>query len=388
MLALSDGPVLVAARPVFTTEGAGPPRGAMLMVRDLDYRLIAKISSLVEVPVLLRDLQRETVEPELLNQIKQGKNFFLRPIDEERVLGFRVVKDLEGSPRFLVSIEHDRSIWHTGKRAERALALSALTFGMFFCVLELSCASKNVIRPVDKIVRFIRAIKNDKDLHSRIDIRGPNEFRLLASQINVMLGLLHDSNQKLLAARERLQFEATHDPLTGAWNVAAALELLDRELARCGREQTTVAVILFDADHFKSVNDRFGHQAGDTVLQAITAAISRNLRASDALARYGGEEFLVIAPNCSVDEAVAVSQRILDKLADASIQIGEHTVHVTLSAGVAAVGAPFTAEDLIAVADRAMYRAKEKGRNCVEAEELTNESAVRSALYAIPRRLV
>ena len=113
-----------------------------------------------------------------------------------------------------------------------------------------------------------------------------------------MLDEIQLSNQKLVAARERLKFEATHDALTGTWNCAAALELLDREIVRSEREGGTVAVLMLDLDHFKWVNDQFGHHAGDLALQAVSASIAGILRSSDVLARYGGEEFLVIAPSC------------------------------------------------------------------------------------------
>jgi diguanylate cyclase (GGDEF)-like protein len=388
LVTLSDGPVLVAARPVLTTEALGPARGAMVMVRDFDYRLLARLSTVLEAPMLLKDLQRDNSDRDLAAQVNANQGFAFRPLDDNRALGYTVIEALDGKPRYLMSIEHDRSIWNAGKRAEKTLAFTILIFGFTFCLFNLACATVNVIRPVEKFTCFIRSIENSKDLQPRLHIRHPKEFSILAKHINGMLDELQNSHQQLVSARERLQYEATHDALTGAWNHAAALELLDRELARCSREETNVAVILLDADYFKSINDRFGHQTGDAVLQNITAVMGKNLRSSDVLARYGGEEFLIIAPNCTITEAEGLATRVLTNLEKSVIQVGEHKIQVTVTAGVAAAGASFSSEDLISVADRAMYRAKEKGRNRVEVEELTHETLVRGNLYAMPRRLV
>jgi two-component system, cell cycle response regulator len=181
-----------------------------------------------------------------------------------------------------------------------------------------------------------------------------------------MLDRLQNSQQKLLAVQERLRFEATHDSLTGIWNRAAALQLMDRELARCSRENVALAVIMLDADRFKKINDHFGHTTGDRALQAVSAAITRNLRAFDTCARYRGEEFLVIAANCDIEQGRKLAARILDHLRSSPIMVKDHAFCITLSAGVTATAVGCTAEELIVVADRALYRAKENGRNRVE----------------------
>jgi len=173
-----------------------------------------------------------------------------------------------------------------------------------------------------------------------------------------------------------------HDSLTGIWNRCAALQLLDRELARSGRDGSSVAVIMLDADHFKRINDHFGHVTGDRALQAVAAAITRNLRSFDVCCRYGGEEFLVIAPNCTLPQGVELAQRILSCLRTSPVSIPDHSFCVTLSAGVTAGSAPCGAEELIVVADRAMYRAKETGRGRVEAESLPSGKPVVSTRFA------
>jgi diguanylate cyclase (GGDEF)-like protein len=137
---------------------------------------------------------------------------------------------------------------------------------------------------------------------------------------------------------------------------------------------------MLDADHFKNVNDCYGHAAGDAVLKNVTAVISRNLRGFDVLARYGGEEFLIIAPNCNLEEAHSMTQRILQKLEEAPINVGQSVIHVTMSAGVTCGAAPTIAEDLIDASDGALYRAKARGRNRVEIEEVRGMHSGRKLL--------
>jgi diguanylate cyclase (GGDEF)-like protein len=389
IVALSDGPVLLAVRPILTSDARGPSRGTVLMVRQIDYNLLAKTSSLLELPVRFRDIQRDRIADQaLLDQVRGKDNFASRILDPNRVAVFRIMNDMWEVPRFLVRIEHDRDLWNEGKRAERIVIISIAVFGLLFCCLDLFAATRKVIRPLEEITQFTRAVTQDGNLGARLQVRGPQEISEVSTQINSMLNCVQVANQQLVSARERLQYQATHDALTGAWNRAGALELLDRELDRCARENSVVAVILFDADHFKAINDRYGHSAGDAVLQSVTTVIGRNLRSFDTLARYGGEEFVVIAPNCSAREACALAQRILHRLKANPIQVGENVVHITASAGLTSGASPMTAEDLIGIADRAMYRAKENGRDCVEYEEAIDQKSIRNALYAVPRRLV
>ena len=116
--------------------------------------------------------------------------------------------------------------------------------------------------------------------------------------------------ERLLVAQETLRHQATHDVLTGIWNRAMVVDQLERELARAGREGQSLAVILADLDHFKSVNDTYGHAAGDAVLREAAARMVGVPRRYDFVGRYGGEEFLVVLPNCELAEAAKVAERV------------------------------------------------------------------------------
>lgn len=248
-------------------------------------------------------------------------------------------------------------------------------------------AARHVLRPIEEITRFAHAFRANHCLQERLDLKGCAEMAQLGKQINQMIDEIQVSNQSLIAARERLQFDATHDPLTGVWNRSAALELLDREIARSEREGTRVAVLMLDLDHFKDVNDNYGHAGGDRVLQTIAASIGSILRTSDILARHGGEEFLVIAPSCTDTQAQCMAERIRLRLHSACIDLDGHAIRVTTSIGGVVASFPFSSEELIALADRALYQAKANGRNCVAWEDLSH-TRIKGTLYSMPRRNV
>lgn len=173
---------------------------------------------------------------------------------------------------------------------------------------------------------------------------------------------------ELLAARDTFRTKASHDSLTGLWNHAEILEILTHELSRAEREEKCVAVIMADIDFFKKINDTHGHLAGDVVLRSTAGKMHSLMRSYDFIGRYGGEEFLVILPECSLEYAAAFAERLRLAVSSDSIDTSEGMIPVTLSFGVAASGKDRMqdAHFLVNAADKALYRAKENGRNRVE----------------------
>ncbi len=172
--------------------------------------------------------------------------------------------------------------------------------------------------------------------------------------------------QKELAVGEEFRFKATHDALTGLWNRPAILDMLRRELQRARREGFVIGVVLADLDHFKHVNDTFGHLGGDAVLQEAARRMSSSVRTYDAVGRYGGEEFLIVLPGCDTTTAFNQAERIRTGLASEPVQTPEGTIPITVSLGVAAGNREEEVESLLRAADAALYRAKRAGRNRTE----------------------
>jgi two-component system cell cycle response regulator len=177
-----------------------------------------------------------------------------------------------------------------------------------------------------------------------------------------------DLQKELIAAREAMRRQATRDSLTGAWNHAAILELLDREMSRSRREERPLGVVLADLDHFKRINDTHGHLAGDAALCEVASRIASVLRPVDLIGRYGGEEFLLLVPQCGDEGTAKVCERIRARVAGEPIGHDGRPLAVTISLGGCIFRAPFldSAVDLVRAADVALYRAKAAGRNRFE----------------------
>lgn len=175
-----------------------------------------------------------------------------------------------------------------------------------------------------------------------------------------------DLQQKLVSANEALQFAACHDFLTGLWNRAEILHFLRRELERARRDRTPVGMVLADVDHFKKINDTFGHDSGDAVLKTVGQCLSTGLRPYDGVGRYGGEEFLMIIPGCDLQTTLRRANQIRELLATTDIPLPQGNTRVTISMGVTTTDATTDIDQLVRHADIALYEAKRNGRNRVE----------------------
>lgn len=178
-----------------------------------------------------------------------------------------------------------------------------------------------------------------------------------------------DLQEQLIAARQAVEYEATHDPLTGLWNRNAIIEFLKRELSRSKREGKPVGIGMADVDHFKQINDTFGHLMGDAVLRESAERFRAGLRVYDSIGRYGGEEFMIVMVGCDLQTAESVAERLRSEVCRAPIRASGAEVPITISIGVTAVNQiqHLDEEPLIKAADDALYEAKRAGRNCVVA---------------------
>jgi diguanylate cyclase (GGDEF)-like protein/PAS domain S-box-containing protein len=181
----------------------------------------------------------------------------------------------------------------------------------------------------------------------------------------------------LMHTREALHFKATHDALTGLLNRAALFDSLEREIARCSREDKALAVIMADLDHFKKINDNHGHLAGDAVLKEVADRISESVRPYDVVGRYGGEEILIGLPGCDEAGAFSFAERIRSAICKSEIPTMDGQIGLTVSLGIAVFRRSefMNMDEVIRVADAALYAAKKAGRDCVRIARNLSEQA-------------
>jgi len=188
---------------------------------------------------------------------------------------------------------------------------------------------------------------------------GARVAELFGSQVAIAM----DNSRRI----EQMEKQAVTDELTGLYNRRAFALSGEKEVGRSRRYQRPLALILFDIDHFKNVNDSHGHLIGDHVLRVLTGLVTRTTRSTDIVCRYGGEEFIVLMPEASRDEGLAMAERLRQEISRMTVVTAVGTLSLTVSLGVAALhlDEDENLESLIARADRAMYQAKAAGRNTV-----------------------
>lgn len=182
---------------------------------------------------------------------------------------------------------------------------------------------------------------------------------------------LHEANERLqsqLAEIEVLQIslreQATRDSLTGLFNRRYLEETLERELSRAAREAASVSLVMVDIDHFKGVNDVFGHDAGDAMLRALSDLLRAQIRQGDIACRYGGDEFVIVLPGAPLQIAYRRAEQWREAFQSLRVEYEDVELHATLSCGIAAFPSHSrTGDELLHVADKALYTAKAEGRN-------------------------
>ena len=178
---------------------------------------------------------------------------------------------------------------------------------------------------------------------------------------------------ELLEAKNSLEIQSRTDPLTGVLNRRAILSQIGCEISRAKRDNTHISISMLDFDHFKKINDTFGHLAGDAVLREGVNRVEETIRTYDAVGRFGGEEFIVVLPGAKQTDAFTIAERIRLKINDKNANADGVSIPFAISQGLATSNGESTVDELIAKADEALYRAKENGRNRVEQASLQEE---------------
>lgn len=261
----------------------------------------------------------------------------------------RIINDLEAYLREHPFSESTRRIVEDGIRS------------------NLTCPLIVQGKPVGFLFFSSRQPNTYRDVHQTLFMRIASQLSVIVEKSRIYQELVQ-TNRELTLARDVLAHKATRDALTELWNRDAILALLDRELSRSRRDLQPLTVAMMDVDHFKRINDTYGHLAGDTVLREMSRRVLSFVRAAEAVGRYGGEEFLIILYPCDEKTALHVMERIRVSVSKTEIETSVGNIQTTVSLGAAVSHRPAEVDAtlLIQEADRALYRAKEKGRNQVD----------------------
>ena len=256
-----------------------------------------------------------------------------------------------------------------------------LAFDTYFVALVGTCLRFDrrvaLIAGLVAILQFVGSVvfvAHHFDVAAVGDVAGYGRFQW-SDQFSsvILLGAVTGINMYIVSGLQQQRRLSNADALTGAFNRRFLEHYLQNELARATRHKTALAVAMVDVDHFKQLNDEFGHAAGDRVLRHIAQALESAVRRTDLVARYGGEEFVVVLPESNAEQATKRMERIRETIASGALPIERQkarsstpNVKVTISAGIASW--PDDGQlgtELISSADRRMYEAKKKGRNLV-----------------------
>ncbi len=357
--------LLLAYQPILTSRGGGESRGTLVMGRDLNDALMASLSRSAGLPLWLEPADHAPAAEAQVSVWSDGTNSVLLEGDST-MLAYVPIKDMSRVPRRLLVARIPYDLHSEGKQVMRYLLLLLMLAGVVHCGVLLFVLEENLLARLAKLNLRIKQVTVSGDLSMRLESGGSDELSALAGAVNAMLAAMQKGKSELLEAQESLRFHAEHDSLTGILNRRAIRDVLRRELARCRRENNTLGVIVADVDHFKKINDHYGHGAGDAALVAVVQRISAMLRPYDVIGRYGGEEFLIIAPGCDLYLTQKLAERIRVAVCDEQVDFGNERSAITVSLGATLGTAESDPEFLVAMADAAMYQAKRNGRNRAE----------------------
>lgn len=391
ILMTERGPLIVSSRPILTSENGGPIRGYIIFGKFLTSHLVQKMKNQTQVDLFLDTDQRaiKAVTAGEVRQLDETHWYYAVPSDKHLLHIYTLYRDIKGLPAFLIRVTMPRDIVLKGMVTMRIAMISVILVGIGVLAVMLLLIRSFMLLPIEILTNHALSIRNTNDYTVRLHLDRKDEIGTLADQFDMMVEKIDSQTQELGRINEELRIDiskrivteqalqeanreldelARIDALTGIPNRRRFDESLEIEWRRMMRDRRPISLILCDVDSFKLYNDTYGHQAGDDCLRAIARVIRENTRrAADSIARYGGEEFALILPGTDADGAIHLAEVI--RSAVLALKIPHRTSAaaevVSLSMGVASMAPDetLTQEDLLDLADRALYDAKDQGKN-------------------------
>ncbi len=379
-----QGPMLISAYPILSSELKGPARGVLMMGRLLDSDLVDLFQSRTRVPF--------TIEPYI--SPSWNSRAFTTQITELSHQGLQLKKSMAntaGSPVLTILMPFERTICSAGIKSMLIAMSATLALGLAMTLAMLFTVNRLVVNPVQHLTQNLIEIRTRNQYSRRVEFPKANGLATLFSEFNNLLEVVDKQNSDLSKTNEalkrdlmkrrdaekqlsevntRLLSQSRTDGLTRLANRRMFDEHLEQSWARLKREKVVMSLIMCDVDYFKRYNDSYGHQAGDDCLKKVARILKISARRPDDLvARYGGEEFVILLPGASGQDAMVIAERIRMNIADLRIahEGSDVSHHVSISMGISSVipSEAIQAKELVEQADMALYQAKSDGRNRV-----------------------
>lgn len=302
----------------------------------------------------------DEAQEHLFLALSRAKEYGLKSFEIESSLEIGRLYNQRGeydlSLRFLAGVLDDARKIEAGELVKNVLQLLAQTHE----------ASGNYCEALQHYKEYMKLDKElaSKDLERELNLYA-RQYKVEQAQKDVQL--YRSKTMELTQKTHELEFLSRTDHLTGLYNRRYAQHLIDSENTRCVGWAGVYCIVLGDVDHFKSINDTYGHDCGDNVLRTLAAQMKASLRKDDCLSRWGGDEFLLLLPATSIESAVAISEKLRAGVQGMNFDYFGHRIQITMTFGIAQYFNDPHADSVVIRADRALYQGKNNGRNCVSA---------------------
>jgi diguanylate cyclase (GGDEF)-like protein len=379
--------MLVVSYPIITTTAKGPIRGSVVFGRTFDAGYYTKVTQLAIILAALGNDGGVIANPDVIEGFKEYQKApkgtsakYYRAITPERMEVYQELADIFDKPNMIIQVTMPRKTYKQGMGMLRYLLIALLSISFAAALTSSIVLDRTVLARLARLNIAVRLIASRREMSARVQLMGRDELASLARSINEMLS-------ELEVAQATIQHQANHDALTDLPNRSLFYDRLAQGLLNAWRNGSMLAVLVLDIDYFKLVNDTFGHQGGDELLQSLAARLRQTLRESDIISRFGGDEFVLLLSSVKEPaDAGVVAEKLLAALRE-PFHLGEHSLDISASIGISFFPKDFQdAQSLINAADVALYQAKNDGRDSYcfytpSLEKHTLEQFARQQMY-------
>ncbi len=346
LIATPAGILLVASHSILDSQGKGPSHGTLIIAKYLTKDLLENIKRVVGENLNLYRFPEAAHLPDLskiyASMIKDKDDTVIK--DHDKLTAYRFINDLNGENIAILKAEMPRKIYRVGVDTIAYSNFMLFMYGIILTVFLWLLLQYLIVKRIEKLSRHIGKMSRNERIHSKL-------IENISDEVSSVAALYH---------------QATHDPLTGLANRNLLHQAFNEYSLHLSDDNKKILIIFIDLDHFKHLNDSFGHDIGDEILIMTAKRITSTLRGNDLAARLGGDEFIAMLVDIEADQIKLITNRLFKSI-NHPITFGDHEFYLTCSMGVCIYPNDGTTIDLlIKQADMALYNAKENGRNQYE----------------------